>query len=275
MAEAKKPERKSVEVGLVGDGLPAVRLGKGDQALVMLPPLSDALGDIRGAVGYLARHYKAYAQRYEFWIVGRKLDLPQGYTTRDMAADYAKALDDDIGAASIIGVSLGGMVAQHLAHDCPDLVEKLVLCAAPLRAGGEARDLLGRWRRLAEAGQWKEYYRESARASFTGWKRGLYAAVFGWLGRPPEFPQDILVSIDAALAHDGEQALQGIKAETLVTGGTADPVFPPYLMQDTADMIGGAEFELYEGGGHAALDQYRKEFEPLLLRFLRDGPVKG
>ena len=95
--------------------------------------------------------------------------------------------------------------------------------------------------------------------------------MFGWLGRPPQFPQDLMVSIDAALAHDGEEALRALKAETLVTGGTADPVFPPYLMQDTADMIEGAEFELYEGGGHAALDQYRKEFEPLLLRFIQHG----
>ena len=261
--------RKAIEAGTVGNGLPAVRMGFGNEALVMFPALSDSLGDVRGALGYLARHYRAYANRYEFWIVGRRPDLPTGFSTRDMAADYAEAMRKEIGgAAHVMGISTGGMAAQHLAHEWPDLVESLVLCAAPARAGGEAREILSRWHRMGAATAWRDYYRDSALASFTGWQRSLYAAVFGWLGREPEYPGDFLISIDAMLDHDGEEALRALETPALVTGGTEDPVFPPYLMQDTADMIPGAALNLYEGGGHGALDQYRKAFEPLLLDFL-------
>lgn len=273
---AKAPARKAIEAGVVGDGLPAVRMGHGSQALVMFPSLSDSLGDLRGALGYLARHYRAYANRYEFWIVGRRPDMPDGFTTRDMAADYAEALKGQIGGkAHIIGMSTGGMAAQHLAHEWPELVERLVLFAAPARAGGEARAILTRWQRMGEAGAWKDYYRDSALASFTGWKRGLYATVFGWLGREPEFPDDFLISLDAMIDHDGEAALRAIETPVLVTGGTEDPVFPPYLMQEAADMIPGATFQLFEGGGHGALDQYRKDFEPMVLDFLAGADAPG
>ena len=54
--------------------------------------------------------------------------MPEGYTIRQMAADQAAAMKSlGIDRASVLGVSQGGMVAQYLAIDYPEMIEKLIL----------------------------------------------------------------------------------------------------------------------------------------------------
>lgn len=55
-------------------------------------------------------------------------NLPGGYTIADMAHDVADVLDDlKMEQATIVGQSMGGMIAQHLALDYPHRVAGLVL----------------------------------------------------------------------------------------------------------------------------------------------------
>lgn len=54
-------------------------------------------------------------------------DIPENYSTRDMAEDQAKAMKAlGIANANVMGVSQGGMIAQYLAIDHPELVRKLI-----------------------------------------------------------------------------------------------------------------------------------------------------
>lgn len=72
--------------------------------------------------------YRMYANDYKVFIFSRKNDLEEGYSTRDMARDQAEAMKMlGIKSANILGISQGGMIAQYLAIDYPDIIEKFAV----------------------------------------------------------------------------------------------------------------------------------------------------
>ena len=100
--------------------LPFVRLGEGPRALVIFPALGDAVRDVTAMSWRLAWYYRAFAGDHRVYFISRKRGLPAGYTTRQMAADYAEVFERSIGEmADVMGLSLGGLVAQHFAADFP------------------------------------------------------------------------------------------------------------------------------------------------------------
>ena len=93
-----------------------VTFGQGDQALILLPGLSEGLRTVKGMALPLAWSYRAFGKDYKVFVFSRKSELPLSYTTRDMAADQAKAMEIlGITKASVMGVSQGGLIAQYLA----------------------------------------------------------------------------------------------------------------------------------------------------------------
>jgi pimeloyl-ACP methyl ester carboxylesterase len=62
-----------------------------------------------------------------------------------MAADYGRAFEWSIGPAHVVGLSLGGLVAQHFAADHPEYVESLVIGVAAQGLGAEGHEIVRRW----------------------------------------------------------------------------------------------------------------------------------
>ena len=113
-----------------------LQFGKGEKHLLMIPGLVDGLKTAKGMALPVAYQYRAFAGAgYTVTLISRREPLPEGFTTRDMARDQAMAMDIlGIAHADVVGVSMGGMIAQFLAADYPQKVGKLVLvvtCARP------------------------------------------------------------------------------------------------------------------------------------------------
>ena len=114
-----------------------IRFGKGQRVLIMLPGLGDGLRTVKGTAVPMAFAYREFCKDFTAYAFSRKNELPQGYTTRDMARDQAEAMEQlGIQKADIFGVSMGGMIAQYLAVDHPEKVGKLILAVT---AGRPAR----------------------------------------------------------------------------------------------------------------------------------------
>lgn len=112
-----------------------VSFGKGTNNLIMLPGLGDGLTTVKGIALPMSMAYRMYANDYKVFIFSRKNDLEEGYSTRDMARDQAEAMKMlGIKSANILGISQGGMIAQYLAIDYPDLVVLAVLVGIPMYA---------------------------------------------------------------------------------------------------------------------------------------------
>jgi pimeloyl-ACP methyl ester carboxylesterase len=179
------------------------------------------------------------------------------YTLADMAGDAVALLDAlDIAAAHIVGASMGGMIAQHLAAAHPDRVLSLTSIMSTSGAPGLPgptpalrRRLLSPRRRdpVATTAELLE------RTSFPDPARppGAFVAMaeraHGRAWNPRARTRHLL-----AILADGSRAdrLATITAPTLVVHGAHDPLIPPACGRDTAARIPGARFELIEAMAH-------------------------
>ena len=145
-----------------------ISFGNGKENLVMLPGLGDGLSTVKGMAFPFAFMYRIYAKEYKVYVFSRKNCLPEGYTTRDMARDQARAMESlGISKASVLGISQGGMIAQYLAIDYPAMVEKLVLAVTLCRQNETIQKAVNGWIEFARQGNYKELVIDTAEKSYT------------------------------------------------------------------------------------------------------------
>jgi pimeloyl-ACP methyl ester carboxylesterase len=238
--------------------------------MAVFPGLADAAWDVTGLTWDLPSHYQRFADEFTVYVISRKRGLPRGYTTRDMAADYARAFETEIGPAAVVGISLGGYIAQHFAVDFPQHVEQLVIGCAAYRVGDVGRKIPERWVELARQGRWREFYFDIAKVTLREFHQTFYQFLLPLVRTKPSDPADFLVSVEACLAHDGSDLLGRIQAPTLVIGGTDDVFFPTGLLRETAERIRGATLRLLDHGSHAAYELQKDAFEDAVIEFLHD-----
>ncbi|HSF07383.1 MAG TPA: alpha/beta fold hydrolase [Methylomirabilota bacterium] len=199
-------------------------------------------------------------------------DLP--YTTRMMAEDTRGLMDAlGIDRAYVVGVSMGGMIAQELALHHPDRVRALHLGCTLARPDAYLNALSASWRELrAQMG------RETALRAMGPW---LFAAAT--YNERPEFvemifqnglanphPQSLtgfLRQSEAVASHDTLDRLAGIKCPTLVSVGDEDILLPPRFSQELAARVPGARLELVPGSGHVYFWEHPDFFNALCLDF--------
>ncbi len=259
-----------VESGVLAGCLPFARFGNGRRSLVIFPGLADAAWDVTSRKWNLLSQYCRLADEFTVTVISRKRGLPRGYTTRNMAADYAKAFETDIGPSVVMGISLGGYIAQDFAVDFPQYVQQLVIACAAYRVSDEGRKIPERWLELAAQHRWREFYFDIAKVTMQEFHQTFYQFLVPLVRTRPSNPADFLVSLDACLTHDGSELLGRIQAPTLVIGGSDDVFFPPPLVRETARLISHAVFRLLDGGRHGAYELKRVEFEDVVLEFLHE-----
>jgi pimeloyl-ACP methyl ester carboxylesterase len=181
------------------------------------------------------------------------------YTLEDMAGDAAGLLDAlAIDSAHVVGVSMGGMIAQALAYEHPARVRSLVSLmsttgeAAVSRPTPEAQEVLMRPRSTTP---------DEAEERSLEWVRVV--------GSPGLFDEQLVVErartaferdsdpagfqrqLDAIYsARDRTERVREIRAPTLVIHGALDPLIPPEAGRATAAAIDGAELVVIDGMGH-------------------------
>ena len=238
--------------GRLSPGLPYLRLGQG-------PPLVMALG---GAAEHATpagftrrvslRVAAVFARHFTVYVTSRKPGLAPGYTMADIAADFAVAIEEDLGEpVALHGTSAGGAVGLQLAIGYPHLVRRLVLAAAACRLSPAGHQLLAQVARLVKAGDSRQASALVARALAPRPLR-CPAAALAWLADSLAAgnPADMLITNAAAAAFDAEPELHRVRAPTLVMGGTADPYYSPDLFRRTAAGIPGGHAVIVPGKGH-------------------------
>ena len=154
----------------------------------------------------------------------------------------------------VLGVSLGGVVAQQLAHQAPDRVRRLVLAATGPGLGGmpgSPRVLLS----LATPRRYyqPDYYRRIAGRVYGGAaRRDPDALLHGSVARFIELPslRGYLGQIYAISGWTSMPWLWRLRQQTLVLAGDDDPIVPLVNGRILARCIPHAQLRIVRGGGH-------------------------
>ena len=128
-----------------------VSFGTGSKKLVVLPGLSDGLATVKGKGRIFYHPYKKHLKDYTVYMFSRKNVMPYGYSIGDMADDQVTVMKKlGVEKAYICGVSQGGMIAQSIAIDHPEVVEKLILAVTTPYAGDVAKNAVSGWIDMAD-----------------------------------------------------------------------------------------------------------------------------
>jgi pimeloyl-ACP methyl ester carboxylesterase len=240
--------------GLLHGGLPYAAAGSGPP-VVVLPGLSGDPADARGQERRMnLRLFRRLTGHFTVYVVNVKPGLPADSTLHDAAERYADAFADEFDqAVPVIGVSTGGSIAQCLAVDHPDRVERLVLLASACQLSPYGRRVQRTLAQQTRAGRPRRAWAATAPAlAATPLGTALFTGLMVLTGNTmtAHDPDDLLTMIGAEDAFDAGPDLHRISAPTLVIGGGRDRYYSPELFRKTARQIPSARLALYPRKGH-------------------------
>ena len=199
------------------------------------------------------------------------------YSIKDLAKDATLVLDDvGLSSAAVLGVSMGGMVAQAMAIHYPGRVKKLVLTSSSAKIG------MIRGLNKEQQQAWLSFLRKR--------DRGLQEFILDLL-----FSKDCKVDDSAAIKNfvnrtaqertpartvfkqfmavqrfDSRKKLKHFRKPTLVVTGDNDMIIGAHHSEALCQFIPHAKLHLIQGGTHAMLDAEAEELAQVYLEFLNN-----
>lgn len=244
--------------------------GRGERWVTFVTGIANDLSMWDGQVAALERDFNVL--RYDLRGHGGTPASGGAYTIELLVSDLAALLDQlNIRRTSVIGLGLGGAIAQAFALAHPDRVDKLMPCCCRARM---VPDFAAMWHKLRET------------VSTNGLESIVEPTVQRWFSedfksRHPEVLEKIrkmirsttqegYMGVTAAfLGLDVEAELGSIKAPTLYVSGAEDRLGgPPALMEGLAAKVKGARHVSVPNAAHIANIQNPEGFNRVLKDFL-------
>ncbi|WP_297779610.1 3-oxoadipate enol-lactonase [uncultured Roseovarius sp.] len=183
-----------------------------------------------------------------------------------LATDLAALMDHlALSDALLCGVSVGGMIAQSLAHLRPDLVAGLMLCNTGAQIG-TAEAWTMRIDTVQTSGIAAMADAILERWFSPDWRAAHPVALSGWRQMLIRTPADGYAATCAAIRDaDLTATTARLSLPTLCLAGSEDGATPPPLVEALADLIPGAHFTCLNGVGHLPCIEAPDRLTPLLL----------
>ncbi len=220
----------------------------------------------RDAVEYFSSSYRAIAVDLRGY--GGSDKPGHGYDVRQFSEDLVAVFDRlELDAAVLLGVSMGGFVAQRFAIDHPDRLAGLVLASTSdgeFAPGVLADDPV---ETIRHAG-WQRFSAGLITGAFPpGADPALVDAL---LARIPTWNETVITRVAESMrTFDSRAELGKLRMPTLVLVGSEDHQLPVGLSRRLQATIPGSQLVVFEGAGHFMMLEQPERFREVLARFLR------
>jgi 3-oxoadipate enol-lactonase len=231
-------------------------------------------GDLTGwalVMPEFARHYRTLALDVRGHGGTSKPDQP--YSIKGFTEDLLEFLrKKGIPKAHLLGLSMGGAIAQQFALDHPEMVRSLVLVSTFSYIDDHARRAFEGLKKNLAQGGYPAFFDGILNLAFTP----RYIAVNpGPIAELKEkriqinSPAAIGRATDACMAFNLKDQISRITLPTLVVSGREDVFTPLHLADQIHRSIPGSEWKILEGAGHALYIEEALELSQTVLEFLK------
>lgn len=262
-----KARRKEIKIH--DTVIDCITFGKGKKNLLIIPGVGEGFVSFKGLAIPFALMYKKFARKYKVHVFSRRRTLPKNFSTSDMADDIIKCLNIlGVDKTSILGVSLGGMIAQEIAIKKPLLLDKLILVVTAPKCSEILEENVNNWIKLAKKKDYKGIMMDTCNKTYT---KSLLLNRFTTriisLFKPKDFNR-FIIEAEACINHNSQDNLIDITCPTLIIAGGQDKILGLNGSLKINELIKGSEIYIYKEYSHGAYDEAR-DFKKRVYEFLR------
>jgi 3-oxoadipate enol-lactonase len=231
-------------------------------------------GDLTGwalVMPEFAKHYRTLALDVRGHGGTSKPDQP--YSIEGFAEDLLEFLSKkQIPKVHLLGLSMGGAIAQQFALDHPEMIRSLVLVSTFSYIDDHARQAFEGLRQDLAQGGYPAFFDGVLKLAFTP---GYIAANPGPIAELKEkriqinSPVAIGRATDACMAFNLRDQISRIALPTLVVSGREDVFTPLHLADQIHRSIRQSEWKILEGAGHALYIEKASALSQTVLEFLK------
>lgn len=238
--------------------------------LVFINGLTMDLNGWAEQAGFFAPRYTVL--RYDCRGQGRSTKPAHPYTPGLHAGDLAALLDTlGIRRAHVVGLSNGGMVAQHLAVSSPGVLGALVLVDTCSHVGACLRAVLESWVGAVKAGGNALRFDVSLPLIFSeGFIRRNRVNIAMMREHTVRYnsPSAVINLARGSMEHALGERVGEITSPVLVLHGAEDILIPPSYAHELSGAIPGSRLVIMEGCGHVPHYEFPEGFRDVVMGFL-------
>jgi pimeloyl-ACP methyl ester carboxylesterase len=247
--------------------------GDGEPLLCVMGLAADSLSWALQVPAWSERHRTVIFDNRD---VGRSGYVEAAYTVPDMAADALALADElDFDTFHLVGVSMGGAIAQELALAAPERVRTLTLCVTFAGAGRWAREKARLWARDAVGRSREDTVDELlllclSEEFFENADAVAFARQMMLSNAHPQRPEGFARQLQASCRHEARDRLGALSMPVHVVGAEHDILVPVWKSRELADLIPDAKLTVIEHAPHGVNLERAEEFNRVVLEFIAE-----
>jgi 3-oxoadipate enol-lactonase len=224
---------------------------------------------------------QAFAEQHRTVIfdnrdVGQSSMAAGDYEIADMARDALALADElELDAFHLLGVSMGGMIAQEMAVQAPERVRTLTLAVTYSAGSAYARRVSEVWgarvKQISREQHVDELMLLNHSEGFYDHSEMVEFIRTAMLNNPhPQPPDAFERQLGACGRHDARAGLRNLTMPTHVIGGEHDILIPVWKQREIAELIPGSKLTVLPGAPHGLSIERAEEFNSAVLGFIRE-----
>ena len=244
--------------------------GTGAKPFVMLPGLS--VKSIMNSADGIASAYEMFAKDFTVFCFDRTKFLSENYTIEMLAEDTAEAMKLlSIKNACVFGASQGGMMAQYIAINHPELVGKLLLASTASRLNDTAVKVMTNWVKNAaenDVNAFCDCFIDVLYSKAYAEKFGEFIKLAHRDVTEEDFRRFVILGMSCSTLNTYDR-LERIQCPTLVIGAEDDRVLGSQASVEIAEKLGCELYMYGEGFGHCVFDEAPDYKQRIMNFFLK------
>ena len=215
--------------------------------------------------------FSDFINDYKIYLIDSLKKVPENYSIEEMAEDTYKTIKEIwIETCNIFWASQGWMIAQCIAINHPDLIEKLILWSTTPKAGKKSKLIFSRRIDLAKNNKIEELNKTMASDIYSEKTLKQFWEIILNMNKDvsDEELQKFIILAESIKYFNIEDKLQNIKCKTLAISSKKDKIFWKEWAEIIAEKTNGKLY-IYEDYSHAVYDE-APDFRTKMLEFLKE-----